>query len=93
VAYLWWLATAEDARLPAMNTHVDQVLLEALALKPEDRSLVALSLIDSLQGDDLSDDAITASWVAEAKKRNDDISAGRSKAMTADEFRDWIGTL
>jgi putative addiction module component (TIGR02574 family) len=76
-----------------MNDHVDHVLLEALALNPEDRSLVALSLIDSLQGDGAPDDTITASWVAEANRRNEDISTGRSKAMSADEFRDWIGTL
>ena len=76
-----------------MNAHVDHVLLEALALAPEERSLVALSLIDSLQGDGVPDDAVTASWVAEARRRNDDISAGHAQALPAAEFRSWFNSL
>lgn len=76
-----------------MNARVDHVLLEALALAPEERSLIALSLLDRLQGDELTDDAVTASWVAEAKKRHDDMVAGRSQALSAEEFRTWFSSL
>jgi putative addiction module component (TIGR02574 family) len=76
-----------------MNAHVDHVLLEALALAPDERSLVVLSLLDSLQDDGVSDDAVTASWVAEAKRRNDDISAGHAKAVPVEEFRNWFNSL
>jgi putative addiction module component (TIGR02574 family) len=76
-----------------MNHRVDHLLLEALSLTPEDRSLIALSLIDSLQGDGASEDVITASWVSEAKRRHHDLTAGRSTAMTDQEFRDWMTSL
>lgn len=76
-----------------MNARVDHVLLEALALAPDERSIVALSLLDSLQGDGVPEDQVTASWVAEAKRRNQDIVAGRDNAMTLDEFRGWLNSL
>ena len=76
-----------------MNARTDHVLLEALALAPEERSLIALSLLDSLQGDGFSDDAVTASWVAEARLRNEEITAGRAKALPVDEFRSWFNSL
>lgn len=76
-----------------MNARIDHVLLEALALGPEERSLVVLSLLDSLQGDGATDDAVTASWIAEARRRDDDIHAGRAKAVPLDEMRSWFNTL
>lgn len=76
-----------------MNARVDQVLLEALALAPDERSLVALSLLDSLQGDGATDDVVTALWVAEARKRNQDITEGRVKAIPVDNFRNWFHSL
>nr|WP_315239635.1 addiction module protein [uncultured Albidiferax sp.] len=76
-----------------MNALVDHVLLEALALSPDERSLVALSLLDSLEGDGSSSDTVTASWVAEARRRNDDITAGRAQALPVETFRHWFNTL
>ena len=76
-----------------MNTHTDQVLLEALALAPEDRSLVALSLLDSLQGDGTPEEEITKAWVAEARKRSEDIRVGRTTAISLNEFRAWFNSL
>ena len=76
-----------------MNARTDHVLLEALALAPEERSLIALSLLDSLQGDETSADAVTASWVTEARRRNEDLTAGRAQALPAEEFRRWFNAL
>ena len=76
-----------------MNARVDHVLLDALALAPDERSLVALSLLDSLQGDGVADDAVTESWIAEARRRNEDISSGRVKAIPVGEFRSWFNSL
>jgi putative addiction module component (TIGR02574 family) len=76
-----------------MNARVDHVLLEALALAPDERSLIALSLLDSLQGDGATDDAVTVSWVAEARKRNQDITDGRVKGIPVDDFRNWFNSL
>jgi putative addiction module component (TIGR02574 family) len=76
-----------------MNTRADHVLLEALAFAPEERSLVALSLIDSLQGDGAPEDEIAKAWLAEARKRSDDMKAGRATAVPLDEFRSWFNAL
>ena len=76
-----------------MNTHADHVLLEALALAPDDRSVVALSLVDSLQGDATLEEEITKAGVAEARRRSDDIRTGRTIAIPLDEFRSWLNSL
>lgn len=76
-----------------MNAHVDHVLLEAMQLAPAERSLVALSLLDSVQGASESEEAVVASWVAEARARHDDLNSGRVQGMTADEFSSWFKSL
>jgi len=76
-----------------MHAHTDQVLLNALALDPEERSLVAFSLLDSLQGDAAPKEEIAHAWVAEARKRSDEMRAGRTTAISLDEFRAWFSAL
>lgn len=76
-----------------MNARTDHVLLEALALAPEERSLVALSLLDSLQGDITSSEDVALAWVQEAKQRSAAISADGSKAVPLDQFKTWFNTL
>jgi hypothetical protein len=76
-----------------MNDRVDHVLLEAMQLAPAERSLVALSLLDSLQGAGESDEAVVASWVAEARARHDALACGQVQGLTAQEFRDWFKSL
>ena len=70
-----------------MNGRVDHVLLEAMQLAPAERSLVALSLLDSLQGAGESDEAVVASWVAEARARHEALASGQVQGLTAQEFR------
>ena len=76
-----------------MNTRADQVLSDALAPAPEHRSLVVLSLLDSLQGDDVPEESVTKSWVVEACKRSDDVRAKRVAAIPLNEFRSWLNAL
>lgn len=76
-----------------MNARTDHILLNALALGPEEGSLVALSRLDSLQGDGAPEEEITQAWVAEARKRSDEIRAGRTAAISLDEFRAWFNSL
>jgi hypothetical protein len=78
-----------------MNGRVDHVLLEAMRLAPAERSLVALSLLDSLQGAGESDEAVVASWVTEARARHDALASGQGQGqgLTAQEFRDWFKSL
>ncbi len=76
-----------------MNLRVDHVLLEAMQLGPAERSLVALSLLDSIQGTGETDDAVVASWVDEARARHLELESGRVQGLTADEFRVWFKSL
>lgn len=55
--------------------------------------MVALSLLDSLQGAADSEDAVVASWIAEARMRHDDLVSGRVQGMTVDEFSSWFKSL
>ena len=63
-----------------------------MALAPR-RSLVALTLLDSLRGDAVPEDETTRAWVAEARKRSDDIRAGRTAPIPLDEFRARFNSL
>ena len=76
-----------------MNARTDHVLLEALALAPEERSLVALSLLDSLQGDNILAEDVTLAWVQEAKQRSGAISADGFNAVPLDQMKIWFNTL
>jgi hypothetical protein len=76
-----------------MNDRVDHVLLEALTLAPEERSLIVLSLLDSIQGAGESDEAVVASWVAEARTRHEELVTGRVQGLTGEEFRTWFKSL
>jgi hypothetical protein len=76
-----------------MNDRVDHVLLEAMQLAPAERSMVVLSLLDSLQGASDSDEAVVASWIAEARSRHDDLVSGSVQGMTVDEFSSWFKAL
>jgi hypothetical protein len=76
-----------------MNDRVDHVLLQAMTLAPEERSLIALSLLDSIQGSGDTDDAVVASWVAEAHTRHQALVAGHAQGLTGEEFRAWFRSL
>lgn len=76
-----------------MNSHVDHVLLEAMALAPQERSRIALSLLDSIQGTGETDDAVVASWVAEARTRHEALAAGREQGLSRQEFQTWFQSL
>lgn len=76
-----------------MNHRIDHVLLEAMQLAPVERSMVVLSLLDSLEGTSDSEDQVVASWIAEARVRHDDLVNGRVQGMTANEFSTWFKSL
>ena len=38
-------------------------------------------------------DSVTATWVAEARRRNEDLDFGRAKAVPEDEFKTWFNAL
>ena len=66
-----------------MNMTVEQVAEEALALPSEARALLADRLVESL--DPAEDGYIRQLWVAEARRRRDDVRSGRVKTISSDE--------
>jgi putative addiction module component (TIGR02574 family) len=66
-----------------MNLTVEQVAEEALALPSEARALLADRLVESL--DPAEDCLIRQLWVAEARRRRDDVRSGRVKTIPGDE--------
>lgn len=76
-----------------MNDRVDHVLLQAMTLAPEERSLIALSLLDSIQGSGETDEAVVESWLAEAHTRHQALVSGQTKGLTGQEFKAWFKSL
>jgi putative addiction module component (TIGR02574 family) len=66
-----------------MNLTVEQVAEEALALPSEARALLADRLVESL--DPAEDGLIRQLWVAEARRRRDDVRSGRVKTIPGEE--------
>jgi putative addiction module component (TIGR02574 family) len=62
-----------------MNTRVDHVLKEALALPADERIAVVVALLDSLEEAD--SDAVSAAWDVEIKRRLDELHAGNVRAI------------
>jgi len=76
-----------------MNLRVDHVLLEAMLLAPAERSLAALSLLDSIQGTDDCEDTVVAAWVAEARASHLNLVESRTQGLSANEFQTWFKAL
>lgn len=73
------------ARLFCMNVRADLLLDEALDLLPEERSAVAMALIDILEGSD--DRVISQAWRAELLQRREQLRSGAVKASPWAETR------
>jgi len=66
-----------------MNLSVEQIAEEVLSLPSEARALLADRLVESL--DPAEDGYIRQLWAAEARRRRDDVRAGRVKTIPGDE--------
>ena len=66
-----------------MNTTVEQIAEEALALPSEARALLADRLVESL--DPAEDGHVRRLWAAEAIRRRDDVRSGRVATIPGDE--------
>jgi putative addiction module component (TIGR02574 family) len=86
------LAQASDTTIMgSMNTHVDHLIDEALALAPDERSAVVVALLDSLDGDD--EIAVTKAWAVEIQQRRNDLRSGATKAVPWSEARNRLADL
>lgn len=74
-----------------MNTRLHQVIDGALALVPQERSVVVLALLDSLEGDDES--SVTSAWAEEIQRRKEGIQAGTIKMVPWAEARARLAAL
>jgi len=66
-----------------MATSVEQLAKEAMALQSESRARLADLLVESLESDELG--AIEQLWIAEAKRRRDDVRSGKVATISGDE--------
>lgn len=80
-----------DARLPAMNARVDQLLAEALGLPADERSALVVALLDSIEGS--ADASVSEAWRTEIRQRRQALAAGTVKAAPWLEAKARLGAL
>jgi putative addiction module component (TIGR02574 family) len=74
-----------------MNARVDHLIDEALALPAEERSAVALALLDSLGGEDEA--AVSQAWADEIRRRKDELRSGAARAAPWNEAKARLSAL
>ena len=66
-----------------MDTRVEQLVSEAMALPGESRARLAELLVESLEADDIG--PIERVWITEAKRRRDEVRSGRIEPIEGEE--------
>ncbi len=74
-----------------MNAHVDHLLDEVLGLPAEERSALAVALLDSLETADEA--TVSELWRAEVNRRRAELRAGRVRAVPWAEVRQRLNSL
>jgi putative addiction module component (TIGR02574 family) len=74
-----------------MNARVDHVLDEVLALPAEERSAVAVALLDSLENADSA--SISDAWREEVKRRREELRSGAVRAALWSEVKQRLTAL
>jgi putative addiction module component (TIGR02574 family) len=80
-----------SARLVWMNARVDHLLDEMLGLPAEERSALAVALLDSLETADGA--AVSGLWRAEVNRRRAELRAGQVQAAPWSEVRARLSSL
>jgi putative addiction module component (TIGR02574 family) len=75
-----------------VSAEADRLLQAALDLPEAERAQLAAILTDSI-GDGSSDAEIEAGWIAQVKRRLEDIRCGRSKAVPWEEVKRKLGAI
>ncbi|WP_437946338.1 addiction module protein [Sorangium sp. So ce296] len=78
-------AAAASATLLAMSLPAEELLDQAMKLPESERRVLALRLLESV-GDE-SPEEVERAWVEEARRRLDDVRAGRSQPVPWEEAR------
>ncbi|MBX3587060.1 MAG: addiction module protein [Ramlibacter sp.] len=74
-----------------MNARVDQLLDEVLGLPADERSALAVALLDSLETADEA--TVSDLWRAEVNRRRAELRAGRVQASPWAEVRQRLSSL
>lgn len=74
-----------------MNARVDHLLDEVLGLPAEERSALAVALLDSLETADEA--TVSELWRAEINRRRAELRAGRVRAVPWAEVRQRLSSL
>lgn len=74
-----------------MNARVDHLLDEVLGLPVEERSALAVALLDSLETADAA--TVSELWRAEVNRRRAELRAGRVQAAPWVEARQRLSSL
>jgi putative addiction module component (TIGR02574 family) len=74
-----------------MNARVDHLIDEALALPADERSAVALALLDSLGGDDEA--AVSQAWAEEVRRRRQELRSGAVRGVPWEEAKARLSAL
>ena len=78
-------AAATDAILRPMNARIDHVLQDVLRLSAEERSAVAVALIDSLETSE--EGSVAEAWRTELTRRREQLRSGVLHAAPWSEVR------
>jgi len=74
-----------------MNARVDHLIDQALTLAPEERSALAIALLDSLVGEDEA--TVSKAWADEIRLRKQELRSGAAQAVPWVEARARLGDL
>jgi putative addiction module component len=66
-----------------MDTRVEQLANQPMALPGESRARLAELLVESLEADDLG--PVERAWITEAKRRRDDVRSGKVALVSGEE--------
>lgn len=69
-----------------MTSEAERILEAALQLPEADRIELAAILEDSI-GDGSTDEELAAAWIAEVKRRIEDVESGRSQPVAWEDVR------
>ena len=75
-----------------MTSEAERLLEAALKLPDSERAELAAILTDSI-GDGSSDAEIEETWIAEAKRRLEDVRSGRSKTVPFEEVHSKLRAM
>ena len=86
-----WRKARQPSRLRHMNARMDHLMAEALSLTPDERSAIALALLESLDGEDEA--TVSQAWADEIEQRKHDLQRGVRQPIPWEQVKARLGSL